>query len=291
MRKLSVLTTLTAALTLAGCNIGFDGFNNEKFQQDFRFNYPLKSGATFTLENGNGSVDIAGWDREEVEITGVKYARTEALRDEVKIDIQHSDNAVSIRTVMPSNDHNGAGARYIIRVPRRVTLDRVTSSNGKLHASDIDGPVRLRTSNGAIEITKVNGDASGQTSNGSVEVNGVQGSAHLHTTNGHVTAEGVTGAIDASSSNGSLTLTLSDTLKSDVVAKTSNASITLRVPSHAAARVRASTSNGNISSDFDEVRRDRDDRHHMEGTVNRGASSSPLLDLSTSNGSIHLEKL
>ncbi len=291
MRKLSVFTTLAAGLTLAGCNIEIDGFNNEKFQQDFRFNYPLKSGATFTLENSNGSVDIAGWDRDEVEITGVKYARTEALRDEVKIDIQHSDNAVSIRTVTPSNDHNGVGARYIIRVPRRVTLDRVTSSNGKVHASDIDGPVRLKTSNGSVDVTKVNGDANVQTSNGSVEVNGVQGSAHLHTTNGHVRAEGVTGAIDASSSNGSLTLTLSDALKSDVVAKTSNASITVRMPSRAAARVRASTSNGNISSDFDETRRDRDDRHHMEGTINGGSSSSPMVDLGTSNGSIRLQKL
>ncbi len=291
MRKLSVFTALTAALTLAGCNIEIDGFNNEKFQQDFRFNYPLKSGATFTLENSNGSVDIAGWDREEVEITGVKYARTEALRDAVKIDIQHSESAVSIRTVAPSDFHNGAGARYIIRVPRRVTLDRVTSSNGKLHASDIDGPVHLRTSNGAVEITQVNGDANAQTSNGSVEANGVKGSAHLHTTNGHVKAEGITGAIDASSSNGSLTLTLSDTLKNDVVAKTSNASITVRFPSHAAARVRASTSNGKISSEFDDLRGDHEDRHHMEGLVNGGSNSSPLVDLSTSNGSIRFEKL
>jgi len=291
MRKLSVLPVLAVALTLSGCNIEFDGFNNEKFQQDFRFSYPLKSGALFTLENRNGSVDIAGWDREEVEITGVKYARTEALRDELKIDIQHSENSVSIRTVTPSDSNGGVGARYVIRVPRRIILQRIVTSNGKLHASDIDGPVHLKTSNGSIELTKIKGDADAQTTNGSVEANDVDGAAHLHTTNGHVTAEGITGAIDATSSNGSLTLTLPDTFKNGVQAKTTNSSITVRVPSTLAARVRASTSNGHISSDFDEVRRDRDDRHRMDGTINGGGITSPLLDLTTSNGSIKFEKL
>ncbi len=291
MRKLSVFPVLAAALTLTGCNIEFDGSNNEKFQQDFRFSYPLKSGAAFTLENRNGSVDIAGWDREEVEITGVKYARTEALRDELKIDIQHSEKSVAIRTVTPSDSNGGVGARYVIRVPRRIILERVINSNGKLHASDIDGAVHLKTSNGSVELTKIKGDADAQTSNGAVEANGIDGAVHLHTTNGHVTAEGITGAIDATSSNGSLTLTLIDNFKNGVQARTTNSSITIRVPATLAARVRASTSNGNISSEFNNVQSDHENRHRMDGPINGGGASSPLLDLTTSNGSIKFEKL
>jgi len=175
MRKLSVLITIACALLLAGCDIEIDGFNNERFQKDFRFSYPLKAGATFNLETMNGSVDIAGWDRDEVEITGVQYARTEALRDEAKIDIQHSDISVNIRTIAPSAMNSGVGARYVVRLPRKVTLDRVTSSNGKIHVSDIEGSVKLKSSNGSIQVSKVGGDADAQTSNASVEANEIQG--------------------------------------------------------------------------------------------------------------------
>ncbi len=284
MRKLSVLFTLL----LAGCNIEIDGFNNEQFQKDFRFSYPLKPGATLTLETMNGSVDIAGWDREEVEITGVKYARSETLRDETKIDIQHSDSSINIRTVAPSSMNSGVGARYVIRLPRKVTLDRVTSSNGKIHVSDIEGTVKLKSSNGSIQLSKVAGSADAQTSNASVDANDIQGAAHLHTTNSHVTAEGVKGPIDATSSNGSINISLS-TGVGEVQAHTSNSSITVRLPSSAPARIRASTSNGHITTEFENA--NNDDRRHLDAPINGGGSNSPLLDLSTSNGNIRIEKL
>jgi DUF4097 and DUF4098 domain-containing protein YvlB len=292
MRNLSVLTVLAGTLALTGCNIEFDGFKNERFQQDFRFSYPLKSGSTFTLENMNGSVDIAGWDREEIEITGTKFARTEALRDEIKIDIQHSDNSANIRTLAPSVSNGGLGARFVIRLPRRVTLDRVTTSNGKIHASDIDGGVRVKSSNGAVELSKLKGTTDAQTSNGSVEANAIEGAVHLHTTNGHITADGVKGALDVSSSNGSISIGMTDGVEGGLQAKTSNASITVRLPATAPARLRVSTSNGNITSAFHTDREgDREERHHLDGNINGGGSGSPLINLSTSNGSVRIEKL
>ena len=111
MRTLSVLTLMVGAVMLTGCDIEIGDFgNSERFQKDFRFSYPLKSGGTFTLETMNGSVDIAGWDRDEVEITGVQYAKTEALRDAIRIDVTHSDSAASVRTVAPFDNHGGVGS-------------------------------------------------------------------------------------------------------------------------------------------------------------------------------------
>jgi hypothetical protein len=45
----------------------------------------------------------------------------------------------------------------------------------------------------------------------------------------------------------------------------------------------ARTSNASISSDFDVSSRGFGDKHHLEGTIGSGG---PVLDLSTSNGSI-----
>jgi DUF4097 and DUF4098 domain-containing protein YvlB len=76
--------------------------------------------------------------------------------------------------------------------------------------------------------------------------------------------------------------------QNDVYASTNNAGITVHMPSSVAARVRAHTSNGSISSDFEVQVQGQLTKHSLEGTIGTGG---PLLDLSTSNGSIHLEKL
>jgi len=104
-----------------------------------------------------------------------------------------------------------------------------------------------------------------------------------------VTANGVKGPIDVGSSNGSIMIEMNAGV-SQVRARTSNSSITVRIPATAAARLRASTSNSNISSAF-ETDYQHKDRHNMEGSINSGTSTSPLIDLTTSNGGIHIEKL
>ena len=292
MRILS-LFTLLAATMLTGCDVELDGWdgNNDKFKKDFRFSYSMKPGATFSLENMNGSVDVAGWDRNEVEITGVQYGRTEAARDAVKIEITHSDTAATVRTVTPLTERQESGARYVVRLPRKVTLDRIVTSNGKVHIGDIEGAVKMKTSNGAVDITKITGAVDAQSTNGGVDANQITGAAHLHTSNGHIHAESVKGPIEATSSNGGIVLTLNEGLGGEIHASTSNASITVKMGTTAVARVRASTSNGRITSAFDTDSRGGDERRHWEGSVNGATASSPLVDLSTSNGAVRIEKL
>src|SRR5579884_2193461 len=42
--------------------------------QVFEQSYPLHAGGSFLLENVNGSVEVDGWDRDEVEVRAVKVA-------------------------------------------------------------------------------------------------------------------------------------------------------------------------------------------------------------------------
>jgi DUF4097 and DUF4098 domain-containing protein YvlB len=70
-----------------------------------------------------------------------------------------------------------------------------------------------------------------------------------------------------------------------VRAHTSNSGITLHLPGEVNARLSASTSNGSISSDFEMRMRGQFDKHHLEGSLGNGG---PLIDLSTSNGSIRI---
>jgi DUF4097 and DUF4098 domain-containing protein YvlB len=198
------------------------------------------------------------------------------------------------------------GARYSIRVPRKVILDRIVSSNGGIRADGTDGYARLKTSNGSIKAHGHNGEFDAQTSNGSIEATDQTGNATLHTSNGGIRVEMNQGSLDAGTSNGSITARMAkpdsaapvrlsssnghieltmDAMR-DVHVNTSNSSILVRIPPDANARIRARTSNSSITSDFD-VRGEKS-KHTLDGTIGSGG---PLVDLSTSNGGIRLLRL
>ncbi len=310
MTKLFIhLPLICSALLLTGCE--FDEFGpSDRFQSDFHYSYPLGAGGKLTVENFNGAVEITGWDQNTVDISGVKYASTEQLRDAIRIDIQHSESAVNIRTVRPSDHRGNLGARFVVKVPRKIELERITSSNGHVRVIDVDGPARIRTSNGAIRTERLTGNLEAQTTNGSIEAERVSGGANLKTTNGRVRADAVRGPFEASTSNGGIhvhmasnvpnaamklttsngpiDLTIDSPAPADLRASTTNGSITLHLPNSTSARVHASTTNSSIASDFDVRKQGASDKHHLEGTIGGGGA---LLDLSTSNGHIRLIRM
>ena len=51
--------------------------------ENFHQIYPLAAGGSFALENVNGSVQVEGWGRDEVEVSAVKTATRSDSRDAV----------------------------------------------------------------------------------------------------------------------------------------------------------------------------------------------------------------
>ncbi|HEY6346696.1 MAG TPA: DUF4097 family beta strand repeat-containing protein [Bryobacteraceae bacterium] len=264
--RLGFLGVTAASVFLAGCDEVLDGAWN-RVQEDFHYSYPLNAGGRIEVENQNGPIDISGWDQNTVDISGTKYAnRPERLR-ELRIEVTNRPNSVSVRTIPPSDHWGNAGVRYSIRVPRRAELERIVSSNGPISVDSIDGSVRLHTSNGRIHGSGITGALDAETSNGQIALTDLGGSATVHTSNGAVE--------------------LSFDSVREVRAGTSNGGITLRLPAGAGASVHARTSNSSISSDFDVTAHGFLSRHSLEGSIGSGG---PLLDLSTSNGSIRILK-
>ncbi len=309
MRAKLILPALAAGLVvLAGCDYeDFGGF--ERYHEDFHYNYPLKAGGRLAVDSFNGSVEVSVWDQETVDISGTKYARSQEETADLKIEIDHTSDSVSIRAIRPSMSmrHGNYGAKFAIKVPHGVVLDHLTTSNGGIRTSDGVGPARLKTSNGHVEVSRLKGPLNAETSNGPVELQDIDGAADVHTSNGHIRAEGIRGSLDATtsnssihamlekvdgsvraqSSNGSIDLTLPPSTQSAVRAHTSNSGITLHLPGEVNARLSAGTSNSSITTDFEMRMRGEISKHHIEGTLGNGG---PLIDLSTSNGPIRILK-
>jgi len=284
MRAKAVYALLPALVVLAGCE--FDDMGDfGRYHEDFHYNYPLKSGGRVEVETFNGGVEITPWDQDTVDISGTRYARSQDAIADVKVNIDHTPDAVSVRTSRPTARNGNYGARYVLKVPRHAVLDRITTSNGAIRASDGTGPGRFRTSNGGIHIMGFKGEVHAETSNGTLELNDVDGAVTGHTSNGSIRGKGLRGALDLSTSNGGVDLSFAGTPVPSIRARTSNSGITLRLPGDVNARLSASTSNGSISSDFEMMVKGEVSRHRMDGTLGSGG---PLIDLQTSNGGIRI---
>jgi DUF4097 and DUF4098 domain-containing protein YvlB len=307
MQAKFILPAIAAGLVvLAGCDIeDLDGF--ERYHEDFHYNFPLKAGGRLTVEGFNGSVDVSMWDQETVDISGTRYARSQEDTHDLKIEVDHTPDSVSVRVIRPSTRRRNYGATFAIKVPRGVVLEHVTTSNGAIRASDGAGPARLKTSNGHVEVRRLKGPLNAETSNGPVELQDIDGAVDIHTSNGHIRAEGIRGAFDASttnssihaalekvdgsvrvqSSNGNIDLSLPPNSQSAVRAHTSNSGITLHLPGEVNARLSAGTSNASISTDFEMRIRGEISKNHIEGSIGNGG---PLIELSSSNGPIRILK-
>jgi DUF4097 and DUF4098 domain-containing protein YvlB len=311
MRALWIASLLAAGLfVLSGCEDWGDWGSSDRYKEDFHYSYALKPGGTVSVENFNGPVEIMSWEQDTVEVNGTKHASQRSYLDDMKIDISATPGSVRIRTIRPSISHGNFGASYSIRVPKRVMLDEIASSNGGIRIDRIEGNARLRTSNGGVRVDGLKGELNARTTNGSIELRDVDGNVRVHTSNGHIDAETTHGSFEAETSNSKIEATLLDpapdwpirlntsnghielTLRGaklpDLHADTSNSSIVLHLPASVNARVRGTTSrHSSITSEFDELLRDGS-RSEVDGRIGSGG---PLLDLSTSNGPIKILKL
>jgi hypothetical protein len=265
MRAIFVFATAAAALLLAACD--FEDFNSHsRYSHDFHYSYPLKADGRLSLETFNGSVEIGGWQDNTVDISGTAYGPTQEAADTLHIDVDHSADSVSVRAVRPSERRNNQGARFVVKIPRGVRLERITASNGAIRAAGGAGPAHLKTSNGPIHVDGLHGGIDAETSNSGVNLAEIDGDVEAHTSNGPIDLAfpGPFGHIRA---------------------HTSNSSVTLRMHGEPNARVSARTSNSSISSDFELRVQGAFNRNHMDTVLGSGG---PSIDLETSNGPIRL---
>jgi hypothetical protein len=307
MKSYWVSASLAAALFASGC--GAMG-NFDTVKQDFHYSYPLSAGGTLYLENSNGSVQVSGWDRDTIDISGTKYAPDTAGLNEVQVKASVHGSSATIETITPNHAFHGGnyGVSYVIRLPRKTVLEhlqttngavsvddlqgggKVTSTNGRIGLSNASGDYTVQTTNGAINLDRCNGAFRAESSNGSIKGNLASGSISASTTNGPVnfTIEKPQDGqkMRATSTNGSITLAMAEFHDNAIHADTTNGSITLRVPDKTNAELDAHT-NSSIKSDLAVTVSGEVSKRHLAGKIGQGG---PLISAETSNGSIHLER-
>ena len=236
----------------------------ETFTEIVKKQFGLAPGGRVVLHNENGNIVVEGWDKDSLYVEAEKWVKTGSERDarkameEFRIIFKESDNKVIIKTRRPEGGgvfgwlmgkRISSGVRFTVYVPRNILLE-------------------VSSTNGAIRVSAVEGDL------------------ELETTNGKIVAEGIGGTIDASTTNGSIEVELVDlTETNDVELSTTNGSISLYLPEDAAFTLDAETTNGGIKTDFPLTVKGKYNSKEVRGKVNGGG---PMISLETTNGSIKI---
>jgi hypothetical protein len=240
----------------------------DAFQQDFNQTLPLAANGRLSLDNVNGRIEIAGWDRHEVAIKALKHGKTRESVEAAKIIINSRPDEILIHTEQPSSvtgfpwswlwfknsKRNDGIVDYAIQVPQNARLKNISSVNGH------------------IVIEDVSGDIEASTVNGQTQVQGAGGNLKLSTVNGRIEAQ-------------LASLGRGQSVSLDAV----NGQLEAILPSNADANVSASTLNGGISSEFASlvVKKEFPVGSHLKGKLGNGGAQ---VKASTVNGGIRFRK-
>ncbi|MGH9351292.1 MAG: DUF4097 family beta strand repeat-containing protein [Terriglobia bacterium] len=251
----NIRSAAMAAMALAVLTLGIAGVvpaqDHNPYRQEFHQTYKLNPTGQVSLENINGSVQITGWDQNEVKVDAVKSADSQDTLNRIKIDVNSSPNGVYIKTEFPNGifEHHGNWhVNYTLMVPRRAAIDKVDLVNGGIEVRNISGDVRASSVNGAIDARDLSG------------------AVHLSAVNGPIEAtfSKISDPVSASSVNGPITVTL---------------------PSSVHANVSAHTVDGSIDNSFGMQVTGHLVGHSLEGSIGNGGTQ---VDLKSVNGPIHI---
>jgi hypothetical protein len=197
LSRLAAALAVLAILAPAAARALADDPAQEKFEKA----YDLEGISKVRLQNVNGPVHVATWDKAYLRVAAVKKAkgsrRDEVLRD-TEIRVTKHGASIDVETIIPKRGRlfglfefggdRAAEVSYELLLPSAITVEAETV-NGRISAEKRIGELTLSTVNGSVRVDGQAGPLHVNTVNGSVEVSfeGAIRPAKLETVNGSVT--------------------------------------------------------------------------------------------------------
>lgn len=206
----------------------------------------------------NGGIRVIGENRSDVLVRACIQAwakddsAARSLAKSVRIETGSTVRAEG------GNEESNWSVSYEILVPRSTNL-KLTTHNGGIGISSVEGNMEFDAHNGGIRLNDVAGSIKGRTTNGGVRVklagNGWKGSG-----------------LDVETRNGG---------------------VQLAMPENYAARIETGTVNGGFKSDFDALKVERDgNRWNRSSRVNADLNGGgATLRVMTTNGGVRIESV
>ena len=196
------------------------------------------------VSNVAGSVEVSGWSRDQVEVTGELGSRVEELI------FERDGDEILVKVQVPRNNNGGISSDLSIKIPVASSL-QVNTVSADIDVSDVEGEQELQSVSGDVETEAHAADIELSSVSGDVEVQGDRQNirARMNTVSGDVDADSLSGEIAAESVSGDIA-TINGSFERASL-ETVNGDITYRAALLDGGRLDIETINGTVDVEFD----------------------------------------
>ena len=281
---------VAAALALGACDITI-GASEYSVREEKKFT--VSGQAQLSISTFDGSIEIRGWDRNEVAVEVEKVGPDQQSVDRIQVKATQNGSAVTIDVPKPSpletRMRRTPSANIVVSVPLNSAVV-ARSGDGSISVRRVNGKLDLDTQDGGVRVEEVAGSLLIRTGDGSVDGRKVDGQAEIHTGDGSISLDGVLTGLTVETRDGTVEITARPGSRTDGDwdLTTGDGDVRVEVPQGFGAEVDARTGDGRVRvdtlMDAPEVRQqDPDERDSVTGKLGGGGKA---LRLRTSSGSI-----
>lgn len=219
-----------------------------------------EANGSVVISNVSGSIEVRGWDRNEVHVTA------ELDEDVKRVDVETGGGRTTIKVVLP-NEANHGSADLRISVPRNSSVE-VSAVSADVNSRGVFGTQRLTSVSGEIDAEIAGDNSAVKTVSGDLKVRGTGKPVSLR-------ASSVSGSLDLANLAGKL----------DVVTVSGDARAQLGESSE----VRGRTTSGDLEISAQLARAARVDVEAVSGeiTLRLGPPVGLSMEIESFTGDIH----
>ena len=221
------------------------------------------------VSNTAGSVEVTGWSRNEVEVTG------ELGRGVEELIFERDDDEILIKVQVPRRHSRRIASDLEIRVPNASSLS-VNTVSADIEISDVQGELELESVSGDIATEVYGGDIEAASVSGDLEIEGDGKDIHsrLVTVSGDIESEKLHGEIEAESVSGDILIVEGDFERAS--ANSVNGEIVFHAVLRGDGRLDIETINGEVDVEFANDVSARFDIETFNGSINNCFGPEPV---------------
>lgn len=260
------------AFWLILCFVATCGWSTAQAREQVDETRPFADNGRLEVSIVSGSVEVRGWNRPEIRVSGT----LESKNDQLRFDVSDSDAFVS---VFEEREHRGrrrerrqdGDANLVIQVPRATRLS-IVSVSAEIDVSNTSLFQRLESVSGDIQSTLQSSEGKFRTVSGQIKVEVIGNSERVeaHSVSGDIDIRGVSGEIrletvsgdldvtakrfsrlDVHTVSGDLDLTGNFASGGEISAESVNGDMRLELPSLYNTEIHLESFNGDIAKVFD----------------------------------------
>jgi len=172
------------------------------------------------ISNVSGTIDVRGWDRNEVQVTG------ELGEDVERVDVESSGGHTLVKVVLPRGHNSDGEATIEVKVPKGSTVE-VGAVSADVTSKGVLGTQRLKSVSGEVNAEVSGDDSEVRSVSGDVTVrgNGKPISLRVSSVSGSLDLMNGAGKLDVVTVSGDARVVMGDT--SEVRGRTTSGNLTV----------------------------------------------------------------